>query len=62
VESGKKAGARVLGLKTTHAGSRMWEKGADYVVQDLSKVQARWQDSKLILDIDSEEPPNHHSA
>ena len=58
VESGKRAGAKVLGLKTTHAGHRMWEKGADFVVQDLSKVQARWVGDQLLLDIDSEEPLN----
>jgi histidinol phosphatase-like enzyme len=57
VESGKRAGAKVLGLKTTHAGSQMWRRGADYVVQDLSKVKARWEGSKLFLDIDSEEAP-----
>lgn len=57
VESGKRAGAKVLGLKTTHAGSRMWEKGADFVVQDLTKVQARWEGARLLLVIDSEDAP-----
>mgnify|MGYP002757836761 CR=1 FL=1 len=32
VLSGKRAGARVLGLRTTHEGQRMWEQGADWVV------------------------------
>ncbi|KAI3617187.1 hypothetical protein CBS9595_003096 [Malassezia furfur] len=57
VLSGKRAGARVLGLQTTHDGRRMWENGADWVVQDLSKVSAAWEGDKLILTIDSEEKP-----
>lgn len=57
VASGKAAGARVLGLRTTHDGERMWEKGADWVVEDLSKVQARWEGDQLVLTIDSESKP-----
>ena len=57
VLSGKRAGARVLGLKTTHDAHRMWENGADWVVDDLSKVHARWAGGKLILSIDSEPKP-----
>lgn len=57
VKSGKAAGAKVLGLKTTHEGSRMWDQGANFVVQDLSKVHARWEGHRLLLDIDSEEKP-----
>ncbi|PWN33032.1 HAD-like protein [Meira miltonrushii] len=59
VESGKSAGAKVLGLKTTHDGNRMWQKGADFVVEDLSKVHARWQGDQLFIDIDSEQSPLH---
>lgn len=62
VESGKRAGAKVLGLRTTHAGERMWAKGADFVVEDLSKVHARWQDDKLLIDIDSEQRPANGDA
>lgn len=58
VLSGKRAGARVLGLKTTHDAKRMWLQGADFVVDDLSKVQARWEGTKVILTIDSEERPS----
>ena len=57
VLSGKRAGARVLGLQTTHDSRRMWANGADWVVQDLSKVSAAWEGDKLILTIDSEEKP-----
>lgn len=57
VRSGKATGARVLGLKTTHDGARMWESGADWVVDDLSKVQARWDGDKLLLSIDSDAKP-----
>ena len=58
VLSGKRAGARVLGLRTTHEGQRMWEQGADWVVPDLSYVQAEWLDGdRLVLTIDTEEAP-----
>ncbi|UZJ56202.1 hypothetical protein CBS101457_005522 [Exobasidium rhododendri] len=57
VLSGKRAGAKVLGLKTTHAGARMWENGADFVVQDLSKVQAKWEGERLLILIEGEDPP-----
>ena len=55
--SGKRAGAKVLGLRTTHDGQRMWDQGSDWVVSDLSQVQARWEGDKLILIIDSESKP-----
>ncbi|WFD34251.1 hypothetical protein MCUN1_001088 [Malassezia cuniculi] len=58
VLAGKRAGAKVLGLKTTHDGQRMWDNGADWLVQDLSKVSARWENNKLIITIDSEEKPS----
>ena len=58
VLSGKRAGARVLGLKTTHDAKRLWLQGADFVVDDLSKVQARWEGDKVILTIDSDERPS----
>lgn len=35
----------------------MWDKGADFVVEDLSQVQARWEGEKLILTIQSEDRP-----
>lgn len=57
VVAGKSAGARVLGLKTTHDGQRMWDSGADWLVEDLSKVSAKWEGDKLTLTIDSEVNP-----
>ncbi|WFD34252.1 hypothetical protein MCUN1_001089 [Malassezia cuniculi] len=57
VLSGKRAGAKVIGLKTTHEGQRMWDNGADWLVEDLSKVSASWEDGKLVLTIDTEERP-----
>lgn len=57
VLSGKRAGARVLGLRTTHDGGRMWDQGADWVVPDLSYVHARWEGEKLLLTIDGEARP-----
>ena len=57
VLSGKRAGARVLGLETTHDGKRLWANGADWVVKDLTKVSASWEGDKLMLTIDSEEKP-----
>ena len=36
----------------------MWEQGADWVVPDLSYVQAEWLDGdRLVLTIDTEEAP-----
>lgn len=57
VVSGKSAGARVLGLRTTHDGQRMWDSGADWLVQDLRSVHARWEGDRLLLTIDSEAKP-----
>lgn len=57
VESGKNAGARVLAVRTTHDGQRLWDAGADWVVQDLSKVKAHWEGTQLVLTIDSETNP-----
>ena len=59
VLSGKRAGARVLGLRTTHDGQRMWDQGADWVVPDLSYVKAEWQGDRLLLTIDSKQVPAH---
>ncbi|KAE8215617.1 hypothetical protein CF327_g1134 [Tilletia walkeri] len=60
VLSGKRAGASyVLGLKTTHAGEKQWEMGADFVCEDLSMVSARWEGkgegARLFITIESEE-------
>lgn len=57
VLSGKRAGARVIGLKTTHDGQRMWDNGADWLVEDLSKVSASWDSGRLVLTIDTETRP-----
>lgn len=58
VLSGKRAGARVLGVKTTHSGERLWKQGADFVVDNLSKVKAHWKGNKVVLTIESEERPS----
>lgn len=58
VVAGKAAGAKVLGLKTTHDERRLWESGADYVVQDLSFVQARWEGTNLVVTIQSDDRPS----
>ncbi|MCO5597066.1 hypothetical protein L7F22_051140 [Adiantum nelumboides] len=56
--AGKRAGAKVIGLRTTHdEPERLWDVGADYVVKDLSHVHARWQGDQLMLDIDTEAKP-----
>lgn len=56
--AGKRAGAKVLGLRTTHdEGERLWDVGADFVVKDLSHVQARWQGKQLYVDVDTEAKP-----
>ena len=58
VLSGKRAGARVLAVKTTHDAERLWRQGADFVVDNLTKVKARWSGNKIILTIDSELRPS----
>lgn len=57
VLAGKAAGAKVLGLKTTHDTRRQWEAGADFVCQDLSCVQAHWEGDRLFLSIEGDERP-----
>lgn len=63
VLSGKRAGAKVVGLRTTHEGAKQWQNGADFVVEDLRKISARWEgkgkSAKLFLTIDSESKPEH---
>lgn len=63
VLSGKRAGAKVVGLRTTHEGLKQWQNGADFVVKDLRKVSARWEGkgkaAKLFLTIDTEPKPEH---
>lgn len=51
VRSGRAAGAHVIGLCTTHAERSMWEAGADWVVQDLASVCARWEGEEVVLSI-----------
>lgn len=58
VLSGKRAGARVLAVKTTHDAERLWRQGADFVVDNLTKVKARWSGNKIVLTIDSELRPS----
>lgn len=66
VRAGKAAGAKVLGLGTTHDKGRMWEAGADFVCEDLSYVSAEWKEVdgeegqkvlKLMVTIEGEERP-----
>lgn len=61
VQSGKRAGARVLAALTTHDAQRLWDAGADWVVKDLSKVHARWEGSHIVLTIESETNPKASS-
>lgn len=56
--AGKRAGAHVIGLRTTHdEAERLWEADADFVVKDLTKVNARWEGEQLMIDIHSEAKP-----
>ncbi|KAN0065821.1 DL-glycerol-3-phosphatase [Thecaphora frezii] len=58
IRSGKAAGAKTLALRTTHDGEKMQIEGADFIVEDLRSVSARWNDKGdgLILTIQAEEP------
>ncbi|PWN54356.1 HAD-like protein [Violaceomyces palustris] len=55
IRSGKAAGAKTLGLRTTHDGEKMWDDGADFVVEDLRSVSAEWIDGRIKLTIQCEE-------
>ncbi|EIW72384.1 hypothetical protein TREMEDRAFT_36663 [Tremella mesenterica DSM 1558] len=52
VKAGVAAGCKVLGLCTSHTRTQMEHAGANWVVQDLSKVKATLQDGIVHLDID----------
>ncbi|EST05211.1 HAD-like domain protein [Kalmanozyma brasiliensis GHG001] len=58
IRSGKGAGAKTLALRTTHDGEKMHKEGADYIVEDLRSVEAKWKEdgSGLVLTIRAEEP------
>lgn len=61
--AGKRAGARVIGLRTTHdEAEKLWDADADFVVKDLSKVYARWEGKQLVIDVQSEKKPEPISA
>lgn len=61
--AGKRAGAQVIGLRTTHnEAERLWEANADYVVKDLTKVHARWEGEQMFIDVHSEAKPSSVSA
>lgn len=58
IRSGKRAGAKTLALRTTHDGEKMHAEGADFIVEDLRSVDAKWKHdgSGLVLTIKAEEP------
>ncbi|CAO1625945.1 unnamed protein product [Sympodiomycopsis kandeliae] len=58
VVAGKAAGCKVLGLKTTHDARKVWEAGADFVVQDLSQVKVHWEGLRLMVTIEGDERPS----
>ncbi|SOV08956.1 related to HOR2 - DL-glycerol phosphatase [Ustilago sp. UG-2017a] len=58
VRAGKRAGAKTLALRTTHAGEKMQDEGPDFIVEDLRSVKAEWKEdgTGLKLTIEAEEP------
>lgn len=58
VRAGKRAGAKTLALRTTHAGEKMQDEEPDYIVEDLRSVKAEWKQdgTGLKLTIEAEEP------
>lgn len=58
VRAGKRAGAKTLALRTTHAGEKMMLEEPDFIVEDLRSVSAQWKQdgSALVLTITAEEP------
>ncbi|KAJ1026826.1 hypothetical protein NDA16_002123 [Ustilago loliicola] len=58
LRAGKRAGAKTLALRTTHAGEKMQDEGPDFIVEDLRSVKAEWKEdgTGLKLTIEAEEP------
>ncbi|SPO24445.1 related to HOR2 - DL-glycerol phosphatase [Ustilago trichophora] len=58
LRAGKRAGAKTLALRTTHDGEKMQKEEADFIVEDLRSVSAKWKQdgTGLILTIHAEEP------
>ncbi|TFY72248.1 hypothetical protein EVG20_g754 [Dentipellis fragilis] len=52
--AGHAAGAKVIAVCTSHSRDAIVASGAnpDYIVKDLTRVKARWEDGKVVLDID----------
>lgn len=61
IRAGVAAGAKTLGLTTTHAENLMWQAGSDWVVPDLSHVSARWEgegaEARLFVRIEGPQKP-----
>jgi len=49
IRSGKAAGAKVLGLLTSHLPDQVKEEEPDWVVEDLSKVSFEVKDNKVVM-------------
>jgi sugar-phosphatase len=49
VESGKRAGMRVLGIASTHSVSQLREKHADQVLSRLIDLRPHWNAGHLFL-------------
>jgi len=52
--AGRAAGARTLAVCTSHTRDKIVESGAapDFIVDDLTRVSARWVGGKVVVEID----------
>ncbi|MGA9530071.1 MAG: HAD family hydrolase [Terriglobales bacterium] len=51
IRAGKAAGARVIAFLTTAGISELQSAGADWIVEDCSKISARMDDDRLLLSL-----------
>jgi len=54
LRAGNAAGARTLAVCTSHTRGQIIASGAspEFIVNDLTKVSARWDDGKVVVEID----------
>jgi len=52
--AGRAAGAQTLAVCTSHARSKIIASGVtpDFIVNDLTRVAARWVDDRVVVEID----------
>jgi beta-phosphoglucomutase-like phosphatase (HAD superfamily) len=49
IRAGKAAGARVIALRTTEADSPLRQAGADWIVDDCTRIDAAFDRGRIVL-------------